>query len=93
MKLTKQRLKEIIKEELAVASLDLLNENPALLTKYLPLIQKLGPQIQKLGPAVLKYGPIILQVAEAFKDLDTKDFETVLASLQGAAGVALAGKD
>ena len=93
MNVSNDQIQEIIKEELAVASLELLNENPALLTKFLPLIQKLGPQIHRLGPAIMKYGPIIVQVADAFKDLDNKDFETVLASLQGAAGVALAGKD
>jgi hypothetical protein len=93
MSFTKQQIQEIIKEELVVAQLDLINENPALLTKFIPMIQKLGPQLIKLGPALQQYGPIILQVAEAFKDLDSKDFEKVLASLQGAAGVAMAGKD
>jgi len=93
MKFTKQQLQEIIKEELAVAHLDLINENPALLTKYLPMIQKLGPQLASLGPAIEQYGPILMQAAEMFSNLDSKDFEKVMASLQGAAGVAAAGKD
>ena len=68
MSFTKQQIQEIIKEELVGAQLDLINENPALLTKFIPMIQKLGPQLIKLGPALQQYGPIILQVAEAFKD-------------------------
>ena len=93
MNFTKDQLQEIIKEELAIAQLDLINENPALLTKFIPMIQRLAPQLIKLGPALEQYGPIIMQVAEMFKDLDSKDFEKVVASLQGAAGVAMAGKD
>jgi uncharacterized protein YecE (DUF72 family) len=93
MSVSKEQLREIIKEELAIAHLDLINENPALLTKYLPLIQKLGPQLVQLGPALEQYAPILMQAAEMFKNLDSKDFEKVMASLQGAAGVAAAGKD
>lgn len=79
MKFTSKQLREIIKEELALAHLDLISENPAMLTKYLPMIQKLGPQIQNLGPATEKYGPVMMQLIDMVKDLDDDQLEQVMA--------------
>ena len=78
MKFTKKQLQRIIKEELAVAQLGIISENPAMLTKYLPMIQNLGPQIQDLGPAIEQYGPMMMQLISMVKDLDDDKLEQVM---------------
>ena len=93
MTLSEQQIKKILKEELVMAQLDLLKENPALLTRFLPMIQKLGPTITSLGPSLEKYGPLLVSIVNAFEGLDDDGFESVLAALQGAANVAAAAKD
>jgi|TARA_R110000796_G_scaffold13588_1_gene43860 hypothetical protein len=90
MNFTKKKLQEIIKEELAGAHLDLLNENPAMLSKYLPMIQKLGPQIQSLGPDLEAYGPVIAMVIDMVKGLDQDKLEQAMALI---ANVGELGKD
>lgn len=93
MTLSEQRIKKIVKEELVMAQLDLLKENPALLAKFLPIIQKLGPTITALGPSLEKYAPLLISIVSAFEDLDDDGLKSVMASLQGAAAVAAATKD
>ena len=78
MKFTKKQLQRIIKEELAVAQLGIISENPAMLTKYLPMIQDLGPQIQDLGPAIEQYGPMMMQLISMVKDLDDDKLQQVM---------------
>ena len=78
MKFTKKQLQRIIKEELTVAQLGIISENPAMLTKYLPMIQDLGPQIQNLGPAIEQYGPMMMQLISMVKDLDDDKLEQVM---------------
>jgi len=78
MKFTKKQLQRIIKEELTVAQLGIISENPAMLTKYLPMIQDLGPQIQNLGPAIEQYGPMMMQLISMVKDLDDDKLQQVM---------------
>ena len=93
MTLSEQQIKKILKEELVMAQLYLLKENPALLTRFLPMIKKLGPTITSLGPSLEKYGPLLVSIVNAFEGLDDDGLESVLAALQGAANVAAAAKD
>ena len=55
MKITKEELKELIKEEYAVTQEDMLNENPAAI-------------IAKLAPLAAKYGPILLDLLKVVKE-------------------------
>ena len=55
MKVTKEELKLIIKEELELAQEEMLNENPAAL-------------IAKLAPLVVKYGPMLMKAIDVVKD-------------------------
>ncbi len=90
MILNEQTLKRIIKEELVTAQLRLLQENPALLTKFVPMIQKLAPQIQDLGPAIEQYGPVMTQLIGMVKDLDDEKLQQVMSLV---ASVGQLGKD
>tara|TARA_Y100000592_G_C5250305_1_gene212540 strand:+ start:63 stop:338 length:276 start_codon:yes stop_codon:yes gene_type:complete len=74
-----QRLQRIIKEELVTSQLEILKENPALLTKFVPAIQKIAPQIQKLGPALETYGPVITQLISMVQGLDDEKLQQVMA--------------
>ena len=78
MKFTKKQFQRIVKEELAIAQLGLISENPAMLSKYLPMIQKLGPEIQDLGPAIEQYGPMMMQLISMVKDLDDEKLQQVM---------------
>jgi hypothetical protein len=88
--LNEQALKRIIKEELVTVQLRLLQENPALLTKFVPMIQKLAPQIQDLGPAIEQYGPVMTQLISMVKDLDDEKLQQVMSLV---ASVGQLGKD
>jgi hypothetical protein len=88
--LNEQALKRIIKEELVTVQLRLLQENPALLTKFVPMIQKLAPQIQDLGPAIEQYGPVMAQLISMVKDLDDEKLQQVMSLV---ASVGQLGKD
>lgn len=90
MILNEQALKRIIKEELVTVQLRLLQENPALLTKFVPMIQKLAPQIQDLGPAIEQYGPVMTQLISMVKDLDDEKLQQVMSLV---ASVGQLGKD
>lgn len=90
MILNEQALKRIIKEELVTVQLRLLQENPALLTKFVPMIQKLAPQIQDLGPAIEQYGPMMTQLISMVKDLDDEKLQQVMGLV---ASVGQLGKD
>lgn len=90
MILNEQALKRIIKEELVTVQLRLLQENPALLTKFVPMIQKLAPQIQDLGPAIEQYGPVMAQLISMVKDLDDEKLQQVMSLV---ASVGQLGKD
>ena len=76
--LNEQRLQRIVKEEFVTAQLQLLQENPALLTKFIPMIQKLAPQIQQLGPALETYAPVIMQLISMVQNLDDEKLQQVM---------------
>ena len=90
MILNEQSLQRIMKEELVAAQLELLRENPALLTRFVPMIQKLAPQIQNLGPAIEQYAPMITQLISMVKDLDDEKLQQVMGLI---ASVGQLGKD
>ncbi len=90
MILSEQSLQRIMKEELVAAQLELLRENPALLTRFVPMIQKLAPQIQNLGPAIEQYAPMITQLINMVKDLDDEKLQQVMGLI---ASVGQLGKD